>query len=1057
MTKPADDSAQTLREALRTVRRLRAEIADLRAGRHEPIAIVGLGCRFPGADDADSFWRMLREGRCAISDVPEARWSRPAFFDPDPAAPGKMYSTRGGFVDGAGSFDAAFFGISAAEAARIDPQQRLLLEVCWQALEHAGLAPDRLEGSRTGVFVGMSSDDFGNALRMVAGGFEAIDPMVSLGTARSIAAGRIAYALKLNGPVLQLDTSCSSSLLAVHLACQSLRAGECDVALAGGVNLMLSPETTIGFSKLRALSSSGVCSAFDRDADGYVRGEGCGVVVLRRSSDVRDGERALARIRGGSVNHDGRSNGMTAPNARAQQGVVEDALARAGVSAEDVDYVEAHGTGTPLGDPIEAAALARALRRDGHGRPPLWIGSVKPTIGHLEASAGVASLIKLVLALRHGTIPASLHFANPSPNVAWDATAVRVAATEQPWPDRSPLRIAGVSAFGMSGTNVHLVLDADARPEAPPGREPRIDVLTLSARDPAALRAAAARTARWIAENPGVPLRDVCHTASAGRAALRHRAAIPAASPLALGELLARVASGEPPPSVRRSPAGGTSPRRAIAFVFDGETAGAPGIERALPERIPPLRAALAALARPVRDALGVELDRLLCGGGAVPLDDPRTAQVAHVAFQIALARMWTALGADPVLLVASGAGELAAACVAGALADDAAIALAAERGDCLAGLAPEGSLVRVALPADRAEGIAKELGIPAELAGIEGDRRALLGVGPKALPDLAAHLSERGVAWRRLAVRRPLHTSWMREAAASFASHVRDAEWREPAVPILAASAIPDPRTALSQGLASALLFPQTLRAAAERGTDLLLSLGPRRPSWRRSAGDEEAIPRVVTAGRARCDARSVADALARAWCSGVAIDGSAVSAGSGRIVDLPGYPFQRTEYPLPGPALSARARDRAAADGAVLAMQTDSTPRPDLPVPFAAPAGDLERKLAGFWEQALGITGIGRDDDFFDLGGDSLVATRITNLVRQHLGFTITPAEFLDSGCVRELAHRIETGGGGGPADPEIEALLAEVEGLSEAEIESLLAERGDAAAAPAGAEVE
>lgn len=408
MNGPEDASghATLLKDALLELRRLQAELDAFEQQRSEPIAIIGMGCRFPGAArDPESFWRLLNEGRDAITDLPTGRWDAALYDDPNPDVPGKMYTTRGGYIEDVDVFDAPFFGLVPREAVGMDPQQRLLLTVSWEALEHAAQAPDRLDGSRTGVFMGISTDDYAQ-LSLYAGDPSRIDAYTSLGNARSIAVGRLAYVLGLHGPTLQVDTSCSSALVAVHLACQSLRAGECDLALAGGVNLILTPTMSIGLCKLRALAPDGRCKTFDASANGYVRGEGCGIVVLKRLADaIANRDTILAYIRGSAVNHDGRSNGLTAPSGVAQEAVMRQAIEGARIDPVQVHYLEAHGTGTSLGDPIEVMAAAAVYGAGRRPEQPLVVGSVKPHIGHLEAAAGVAGLMKVVLALQHLEIP----------------------------------------------------------------------------------------------------------------------------------------------------------------------------------------------------------------------------------------------------------------------------------------------------------------------------------------------------------------------------------------------------------------------------------------------------------------------------------------------------------------------------------------------------------------------------------------------------------------------------------------------------------------------------
>src|ERR1700722_2112636 len=456
---------QLLLLALNQQERLEA----LERGRREPIAVIGMGCRFPGgADSPQKFWELLGAGQDAIRELPGDRWDIEAVYDPDPDAPARMSMRTGGFLDGVGGFDAPFFGIAPREAMSMDPQQRLLLEVTWEALEHAGVAAEQLAGTPTGVFVGVCNSD--HFLRMLHRGAETIDAYLASGNAPSVTAGRIAYCLGLHGPAIAVDTACSSSLVAIHLACRSLRDGESRLALACGVNIICSPETSIALSKAHMLAPDGRCKAFDAEADGFARGEGCGVLVLKRLSDATaDGDNILAVIRGSAVNQDGRSSGLTVPNGPAQEAVVRAALADAGIEPSEIDYVEAHGTGTSLGDPIEARALSRSLGADQKREAPLLIGSVKTNIGHLEGAAGVAGVIKVILSMRHERIPPHLHFHQPTPHIPWHEYRLKVTQHGQAWPRGKKRRLAGISSFGFSGTNGHVVIEEGP----PPGSDTR--------------------------------------------------------------------------------------------------------------------------------------------------------------------------------------------------------------------------------------------------------------------------------------------------------------------------------------------------------------------------------------------------------------------------------------------------------------------------------------------------------------------------------------------------------------------------------------------------------
>lgn len=550
--------------------------AAARSNDGDAIAIVGMACRFPGAPDPEAFRAMLLEGRDAVSEVPQSRW----------APVESIYARHGSFLDQVDGFDAEFFNITPREAVAMDPQQRLWMEVAWEALENGGIPPDSLAGSRTGVFCGQCSDDYQQL--SLARGIAGIDAYTGLGCSRAASAARFSHFLGLVGPAIHVDTACSSSLLAVHLACRSLRSGESDLALAGGVNLMLAPETMAALCELRALARDGRSKTFDADADGYGRGEGCGVVALKRLRDaVADGDRIEAVIRGSAVNHDGRTNGFTAPNGPAQTGLVRDALANAGVNAAEVGYVEAHGTGTLLGDPIEIHALASVFGERSKDRP-LLVGSAKTNIGHLEGAAGIAGLIKAAIAVRDGEIAPHLHVERPNPHITWDAIPIRVATARAPWPAWCERRIAGVSSFGMSGTNVHVVLEGFADDRESDIQPPY--TLTISAGNPAALRELAARYIAHLESHDD--LGDICYTASVGRSQLRYRMTAVAADADGMRQALASaeiVDSTAPAPVVSgrgRKVALPTYPfqRRRYWIGGDRERAAHPLLARRMPQ-----------------------------------------------------------------------------------------------------------------------------------------------------------------------------------------------------------------------------------------------------------------------------------------------------------------------------------------------------------------------------------------------------------------------------------------------------------------------------------------
>ncbi len=667
-----------VKRALLEIRELRARLAAFEAA--HPIAIVGLGLRMPGAaDDAAALARLLWSGVDAVGPIPADRWDLDALYDPDPDAAGRMITREGGFLAGIDLFDADFFGISPREAASMDPQQRLLLEVCWHALEDAGYANAALEGSRTGVYMGVSNSDYA---RTVWQRREQIDAYCASGTALSVLAGRVSYCLGLRGPSLALDTACSSSLVALHLACQALRGGECDMALAGGINLILSPEFNIAFTKARMMAPDGRCKSFDAAADGYVRGEGVGVVVLKRLNDaLAAGDRIAAVVHGSAVNQDGSSSGLTAPNGPAQEAVIRAALAQGGIAAADVTYVETHGTGTPLGDPIEVGALAAVFAAGRKRAAPLLIGSVKTNLGHLEAAAGIAGVMKVILSLQRASIPPNLHFHRGNPRIDWDEVPIEVPQAATAWPARSAGRFAGVSSFGFSGTNAHAVLGEAPAPGAvaprlsPPGG---IFVLPLSARDDEALRELAARHALALEDAERATaeaLADACFTAGVGRRHFRHRLTACGATADALRGALAAFAEGTAGAVAAATVIHGhTEPGSApkVAFLFCGELPP-PGVVAELYDTAPAFRKALdvcAAILQPRFDLQAQWRD-------PAPVAVPERVRAAGFAVGHALAALWQSWGVEPDVVVGCGVGETGAACFAGLHSLEAALALA--------------------------------------------------------------------------------------------------------------------------------------------------------------------------------------------------------------------------------------------------------------------------------------------------------------------------------------------------------------------------------------------
>ncbi|GLW72096.1 hypothetical protein Kpho02_43950 [Kitasatospora phosalacinea] len=743
----ADKLRDYLKRATADLQQTKRRLREIEEAAAEPIAIVGMACRYPGGvAGPQDLWELVSRGRDAIGDFPTDRgWDVEAIYDPEPGKPGRTYVRQGGFLPGAGGFDAEFFGISPNEARRADPQQRVLLEVCWEAFERAGLDPLALHGSDTGVYTGLMYHDY---IQGSPGG--------------SLVSGQVAYSLGLHGPAISLDTACSSSLVAVHLACQALRRGEVELALAGGVTVMGTPEMFVDFSRQRGLAPDGRSKAFSADADGTSWSEGAGVLLLERLSDARrHGHRVHAVVRGSATNQDGASNGITAPNGPAQVRVLRAALAAAGLTPAEVDAVDAHGTGTTLGDPIEAQALIEVYGRRG-GAEPLRLGSVKSNLGHPQAAAGVAGIIKMVLAMEHGVLPRTLHLAEPTPHVDWSAGTVRLLAENEDWPAVDRPRRCAVSSFGISGTNAHVILEqAPDEEPAEPAADPAVVPFALAAKTPAALAAAAERLAAHLRRRPELALADLGRSLATGRSAFEHRAVLVGRERDGLLAGLDALAAGRPQAGTVTGSAG--APGR-TAFVFTGGDPLPAGAAAGLLAASEPFARQVAACERELAPLLGGSVAEVLRGApGAPAADRPEVAAAVRWTVQVALAALWRAHGVAPDAVLGHGPGEVAAATVAGALttADGARAAVALGRAGAAAlpdTVTPaESSGPRPALYSAATGGRAEPeaVGTGRWLAGLEraadlapllkelagNGHRAFVGIGPD--PQLAALLAE--------------------------------------------------------------------------------------------------------------------------------------------------------------------------------------------------------------------------------------------------------------------------------------------------------------------------
>jgi amino acid adenylation domain-containing protein len=935
----SDDRQRLFEQSVREIRRLRARLESIEQKSTEPIAIVGMACRMPGdVGSTEELWDFLRRGGDGITQIPPSRWDVERYYDPSPDTPGTMYTRRGGFLRDVDGFDAPFFGISPREADSLDPQQRLLLEVGWEALENAGQRPDTLAGTQTGVFVGVTTADYGQ-LQMQYRDPEDFDAYLVTSSASTFAAGRLSYWLGISGPSLSVDTACSSSLVSVHLACQSLRAGDCSMALAGGVNLLLAPEPFIMLSRAKMLSADGTCKTFDAAADGYARGEGCGVVVLKQLSDaVAHGDRVLALIRGSAVNQDGRSGGITVPSATAQRDVVRRALAAASLTPAEVGYVEAHGTGTRLGDPIEMRALADVLGRREDGSP-LLVGSVKTNIGHLEAAAGVASLIKVVLSLQHGEIPPHLRLTEVNPEMPLDELGIEIPTQVTPWPTRPGPRVAGVSSFGASGTNAHVLVQeapAAARGDAASeGAERPAHVLTFSAKTEEALRALAARYGERLVGEPPEALPSLCYTANVGRARFPHRAAIAGSVPRDLGKALTEFASGAAPKEVRT---GHVRPgcRPKVAFLFTGQGAQYPRMAQAVYAVEPSFRKIIGQLDQAAAPLLGRTLLSILDPeqGDEELIHETRYAQPALFAVGYALAELWRSWGVEPGAVFGHSVGELAAACVAGVMDPTDGLRLAAHRGRLMHELSEPGAMASVFASVEDLEKAVSPLPPDAGIAAVNGPEHVVISGTEAAVGELCRILAAEGIRSKPLKVARAFHSPLIDPALDAFEQECAGIGYAAPRIPVISNITGEELRGGDTSYSAAYLRvharqpvqFLAGMNTLFSAGYDTFIEVGPN-PTLT-SLAKRFAPARLPESGTApffapslrpgHGDWHTLADSLGAAETRGCGVDWARFDSGRQRgLADLPAYPFQRTRHWFRQPSRPAGTRSAAEQPG--------------------------------------------------------------------------------------------------------------------------------------------
>lgn len=866
-----------------------------------PIAVVGMSCRFAGGvASSDDFWQLLTEGREAISEVPQERWADYVEASPANAATLRKTTRWGGFLDDIAGFDAEFFGVLPREAELMDPQQRILLEVAWEALEHAGIAPSTLAGGDAGVYVGVGSDDYG---RRLLEDLPRIEAWTGIGASMCAVANRISYALDLRGPSFAVDTACSASLVAVHLACQALERGETPLALVGGVNVMAGPGLTVVLDEAGAISPDGRCKSFDASANGYGRGEGAGVVVLKLLADAeRDGDRVLAVIRGSAVHQDGKTNGIMAPSREAQAYLLQRAYDNAGLDPSTVDYVEAHGTGTRMGDPIEAGAMAEVFGAGRAAGEPCLIGSVKSNIGHLEAGAGVAGMIKAILALRHAEIPPSLNFSEPNPEIPWDTAGLRVVTERTGWPQRDRPRRAGVSGYGYGGTIAHVILE-QAPVVAPREQEPATGPLmfALSGATDAGLRAAADRLAAHVeAERPA--LDAVAHTLAARRAHLDRRATVVAAGHEELVAGLRAVAAGEEPPGVTTGrPVPGAA--EGVVMVFSGHGSQWVGMGRDLLDHEPAFRAVLDEISPVFVEEIGFDPREVLRGD---VLDATDVIQPMIFAMQLGLVAVWRAHGVEPAAVLGHSVGEIAAAVTAGALDRLDGARLICRRSKLLRRVAGKGAMAMVNLPFDdvssrlagRGDIVVAAIAAAATSTVVAGD--------VEAVEKISARWAEEGLVVRRVASDVAFHSAHMDPLLGELEAAFAGLRTGAATLPVYS-TAMADPRSSAPRdgaywaaNLRNPVLFAQAVRAAADDGHRIFLEVSSH-PVVAHSISEvlaDAGIDQVFvgsTLRRRTVDRASLLTNLGALHCHGLTV---APGVRRGELAELPGTVWQHRRF---------------------------------------------------------------------------------------------------------------------------------------------------------------
>ncbi len=1026
-----------LKRAFIALEEMQKKLKALESKQNEPIAIIGLGCRFPGANNPDEFWNLLENGVDAIREVPKDRWDIDEYYDPTPGTPGKMYTRDGGFIENVDKFDPNFFGISPREAARMDPQQRVLMEVTWQALERARLVPSELVGSKTGVFIGISANDYS----LIQYEHElSVDAYHGTGNAFSIAANRLSYFFDFRGPSVSMDTACSSSLVTTHMAIQSLRNGESDLALAGGVNLILSPEATLIFSHARMMAVKNRCRTFDADADGYVRGEGCGVAVLKRLSDAkRDGDTILAVIRGSAVNQDGRSNGITAPNGLAQQEVIKAALQNAKLKPEKMGYIEAHGTGTILGDPIEVQALA-AIMKDRPKNNPLTIGSVKTNIGHLESAAGIAGLIKVVLSLHYEKIPPHLHFKKINPHIPFEDMPLEIPVKGKDWSRGLDKRFAGLSSFGFGGTNAHIVLEeAPEQKKAVPEIERPLHILNFGTKSDESQSELVGHYLQYLKERTNESLADICFSANTGRTHFESRLSVTAENVKQLRERLAAFQAGEPVFEINT----GFSFDRArskIAFLFTGQGSQYPGMGQSLYNSQPSFKKALDTCDEILRHYLDKPLLSVIFQDSehAELIHETAYTQPALFAIEYALAQLWLSWGVKPNYLIGHSVGEYVAACFANVFSLEHGLKLIAARGRLMSSLPHDGAMASIFTDEATVASEVRKYSETVSIAGVNGPSNIVISGKNEDVQQLVALFRSKDVEIRSLKVSHAFHSPLMEPILDEFEQVASELNYSAPSIPIISnltgkmldGKNIPDAQYWRSH-IREAVQFNAGMQLLAEKGCEVFIEPGPHPVMLgmgRRCLPDVDGLW-VPSLKREQDDWQMMLNSLGTLYVNGVEVDWRGFDNDYSRNrIPVPTYPFLGERYWVELRSEKPRARLMADAVSDIIdektvdesaetqeAKKEETGPKLSKESVLNADPKDRQKMLETYFRTELAkVLGLSPNrvdvrQPVNNLGLDSIMAIELKNTIENILGVDYPIANLLEGPNIIQICEQL------------------------------------------------